>query len=213
MMKFLLFTLILLGTLGCEEAHQKDNYIMHDDFYYDIYSYDGKQHLNPYTDEYYLRFETQHTTDVIKELTNRGFQMSEDPAVATYSFGDEYNIPEEIKYGSTISVKGKGKIEDIPNVIYSHHLYLTESGEIFGRSNLITVYYDVEQADEQIKSILRHAESLKIHPISNDSTFGTLILACTNHSSGNPIEIANWFVEVGGFQAIPDAGYASEGSN
>lgn len=212
MQKLLLFTLLFLA-VGCEQADQKDKYIMHDDFYYDIYSYDGKQHLNPYTDEYYLRFETQHTTDVIKELTNRGFQMSEDPAVATYSFGDEYNIPEEIKYGSTISVKGKGKIEDIPNVIYSHHLYLTESGEIFGRSNLITVYYDVEQADEQIKSILRHAESLKIHPISNDSTFGTLILACTNHSSGNPIEIANWFVEVGGFQSIPDAGYASEGSN
>ncbi len=212
MERLLLFTLIFCA-VGCEKTNQKDNYIMHDDFYYEIYSNDGKQHLSPYTDEYYLRFETQHTADVIKELTNRGFQISEDPAVATYVFGDEYNIPDEIKYGSTISVKGRGLIDDIPNVIYSHHLYITESGEIFGRSNFITVYYDVERTDKQIKSILRHAESLKIHPISNDSTFGTLILACTNHSSGNPIEIANWFVEVGGFQAIPDAGYASHGSN
>lgn len=212
MQKLLLFILLLLA-VGCEHADQKDNYIMHDDFYYDIYSNDGKQHLDPYTDEYYLRFETQHTTDVIKELTSRGFQISEDPAVATYSFGDEYNIPEKIKYGSTISVKGRGQIDDIPNVIYSHHLYLTESGEIFGRSNLITVYYDVKQADEQIKSILLHAEKLKIHPISNDRTFGTFILACTNYSLGKPVETANWFVEVGGFQAIPDAGYASEGSN
>ena len=45
MQKLLLFILLLLA-VGCEHADQKDNYIMHDDFYYDIYSNDGKQHLS-----------------------------------------------------------------------------------------------------------------------------------------------------------------------
>ena len=209
-MKRLVFYIFLLLMTACEHTEVKADYVMHDYYYY---TNDSKYYLSPYLDEHFIRFETQHTTDVIKELTNQGLQISEDPTISTYNFGDEYIIPDEIKYGSTISVKGRGQIDDIPNVIYSHHLYITESGEIFGRSNFITVYYDVERTDEQIKSILRHAESLKIHPISNDSTFGTLILACTNHSSGNPIEIANWFVEVGGFQATPDEGYSSEGTS
>lgn len=221
MTRLLFFLTVFLALCGCRKAdaqqHNQEtdpftDYVFHDDFFYEPYFEDGKFYLIPYLNESYIRFETNHQTEVLNELLKRGFQLITEPVCENYIYNDALNIPENVKYGSVVSVKGYGNISDIPHVIYSHHLYHTESGEIFGRSNMFWVYYDIDNADSQIKSIMQYAEKHNIYPVNNHETFGNILIACTNMSSGNPVELSNWFVEVGGFAyAIPVGGYTAEG--
>lgn len=215
---FFLAAILFIG--GCErqDSHLSslDEYIFHDEFYYEQYSDDGKYHLVPYLNEHYVRFETKYQDEVVSELLNRGFQLIEDPVVQNYIYNVSFDIPEELKYGSTVSVKGEGKIDDIPHVTYSHHLYYNTGGDIFGRSNCLIVFYDADNAEAQVKLILQYAERHGIYPLNNykSESGGQMYLVCTNKSSGNPIELANWFVEVGGFvRAIPDSGFVSSGTD
>lgn len=189
-----------------------DKYIFHDDFYYESFPENTKHHLTPCLDEYFVRFSTEKQSEVMEELIKKGFQMTSEPVVANYSYGEDFEIPEYIKNGSVVSVKGNGDIGNTPGIIYSNHLYYDKSGELFGKSNLLFVYYDIQKADEHVRLIMQYADKLKILPINNDYTFGVITLACTCISSGNPVQIANWFIERGGFtQAEPDSGYAGEG--
>ena len=124
-------------------------------------------------------------------------------------------IPEGVRYGSKMSVKGEGKIDDIPHVIYSNHIYYSSEYNAvvanFGRSDLLWVYYDIENAESQVELLMRYAEKFKIYPLKHYRNYGRIEFVCTNLSSGNPVELANCFVEVGGFpDARPDQGYESQ---
>ena len=222
MNRFIFTALMLCLIAGCSkiDPNQQKDYGFNDDFYYNIFSsttdyihfippYD-KIYLTPCPDEYYIRFDTEHKEEVMKKLRKRGFQITRDPVDSRYGF-DDFEIPDYLEYCSTVSVKGSGKISDIPHVIYSNHLY--KLGEaMFGRSNRFHVFYEYEQADEQLKTIFKYAEEFKIHPIQTYKFYGTpywlISFACTNDSAGNPVELANWFTEAG-FPAYPDNGAES----
>lgn len=212
MPKFIFFIAAMLVFGSCERHDANDKgYVFHDDFYYS-YPEGGKIYLTPYLNEHYIRFDTRYQTEVLGELLDRGFQLIDDPVVQNYFYGDDFEVPEEIKYGSVVSVRGDGKIADIPHVIYSHHLYQV-NGDLFGRSNFLTVFYDIENAGTQVESLMQYAKQHALYPLSNDNYFGQMLFACTNKSSGNPVELANWFVETGGFiMAMPDSGYRSSGN-
>lgn len=202
---------ILLAIAGCGPVNQdnnpEDEYVFHDDFYYNDYVDGGKSYLTPCLNQHYIRFRTEDQKKVIEELLQRGFMLISNPVAKNYSGADGFLIPDEIKYASVVLVEGMGKIDDIPNVIYSHHLY-SEHGDLFGKSDLLSVYYDVANSESQIEQILQYAEMHNIYPIYHYPDMGWIILGCTNASSGNTVELANWFVEVGSFvQSFPDSGY------
>lgn len=190
------------------------NYQFHDDFYYEPYLDDGKYSLAPCLSEHFIRFTTEYQDEVIAELLDRGFQIAKGPVQVNYS-SEEFEIPEGVRYGSKMSVKGEGKIDDIPHVIYSNHIYYSSEYNAvvadFGRSDLLWVYYDIENAESQVELLMRYAEKFKIYPLKHYRNYGRIEFVCTNLSSGNPVELANCFVEVGGFpDARPDQGYESQ---
>ena len=203
--------LVLLTITGCgginTDKVPEDEYIFHDDFYYNSYVDGGKSYLTPCVDQHYIRFRTKGQKEVIDELLMRGFTLLSDPAVQNYACTDGFALPDEIKYASVVLVEGVGRIDDIPDVIYSHHLY-SENGSLFGKSNLLSVYYDVSDPESQVERILQYAKMHSIYPIYHFPDMGLIVLECVNASSGNPVELANWFVEAGGFvQSFPDSGY------
>lgn len=208
---------IILTIAGCRQLNvdggMEDSYMFHDDFYYNVYVDGGKSYLIPCLDQHYIRFKTKYQETVIEELLHRGFTLMSNPVVQNHIHADQFALPDEIKYGSVVLVKGNGRIDDIPNVIYSHHLY-REQGDIFGKSDLLYVYYDIKDSELQVEQILQYAERHNIYPIYHYSDMGCIILVCINASSGNPVELANWFIEVGGFtQSFPDAGYTGDAAN
>jgi len=168
-----------------------------------------KMNITPNATKHYVRFTTEHQEDVIEALLSRGFEVSK-PSPYNYDNYDHpemwpdfefFDLPDELKYVSTIVVKGEGNIDDIPNVIYSQPYYYG-AGEEFGLDGTITVKYDENDADSQIKLIREYAEKFNLYPYYDFRwpKLSEFVMICTNMSSGSPIELANWFVEVGGFR-------------
>lgn len=208
MTKFLLFTLLLFGALGCEDAHQEDNYIMHDDFYYYSLSNEViKYYLSPCLDEYYLILQTEYLESTLDELRNRGFQITKGPTSLIYDFNVQENeiLINQLNECSSLCIKGSGDITGIAHIIYSHHLYYDEYDRIVGRSNLFSVKFDLDNQESQIQLLLQYAKQQNIIPINIYYDLSWITFACTNNSSGNPVELSNWYIEVGAFlSAHPD---------
>ena len=168
----LIFLALALLISGCEPFSDNEDtgYSFHDDFYYESGVGGGKFKLVPCLNEYFVRFKTEHQTEVINELLNRGFQLTTTPIVANYSYADSFAVPEDVKNGSVVSVKGSGNIADIPHVIYSHHLYYNTYGVIWGGSNMLHVYYDLKNADAQVNLILQYARITRLETPFNLQT-------------------------------------------
>ena len=218
MNRLTLFILICLAA-SCSkiDPEQKTDYEFHDDFRYRYFTNNDTIYLTPCSDEYFIRFETEHKEEVMLNLRQR-FQILTGPYEDEYMFVD-FEIPDDIKNSSYVIVKGMGNITTVPHLIYYNHLYFNGSGRSVGKSNSLKVLYEFKQADELLKTILQHAEELKTHPIKENiihgTRFGTIVeltIACTNNSAGNPVEIANWFVEEAGFLDYPEGGFQNTGS-
>ena len=199
------------STPGDADGVLSEKYIFHDDFYYyedyDTGNKQAKWYLESCLDEHYVRFKTEYQEEVIAELLKRGFQIVKGPHISNYDLIDNPNkyeedeyfeIPDEVKYGSVVHLKGKGEIADISNIVYSNHYYVG-SGISFGITNKLYVKYDINRADEQVELIRKFAKQHNIYPLVHWPDMGYVHLICTNESSGNSLEMANWFVEVGGF--------------
>ena len=205
-MKRLILYLFLLPIIGCEHHDPQDNYVMHDDFYYYSLNEDtNKYYLTPCQDEYYLILKTAHLNTTLEELSKKGFQITKEPSALIYDFGEEDTSIDKLKDCSSLCIKGTGDITGIANVIYAHHLYYDEHNSIIGRSNLFSVKFDSGNQESQVQLLLQYAKQHNIIPINIYYDLSWITFACTNNSSGNPVELSNWYVEIGGFlSACPE---------
>lgn len=204
---FLFMLLSIVGSCGKanDEKEPQDNYIMHDDFFYYRFSDDGKSYLTPCNDEFYLIIKTENLDAALDELHDREFQITTDPRRLVYHYADEFSPVQDLCDCSYLCVKGSGDIDDLDGVVYSHHLYYGKNNVLVGKSNLFSVEYDSQNPESQIELSLQYAKKHNIAPIDIYRDLCWITFACTNASSGNPVELSNWFVEVGGFpSAAPE---------
>lgn len=162
------------------------DYVFHDDFYYD----NNKTATFPLIrkpDHYGLVIEYDFKDIVINILTERGFTVVRD-------IGKQGFPLERSPYCYYLAVKGKGRIDDLPYIIFSNHMY-DAMGDIIGvdPTFLIATSGSAEEEDR----LMRYAKEHKV--IFTDSRTTRLggrtyyYFKCTNESSGNPTEMANWF--------------------
>ena len=207
MQKLLLFILLFLAA-GCEHADQKDKYIMHDDFYYYFLGNEvNKYYLSPCLDEYYIILKTEYLESTLDELHNKGFQITKGPTslIFDFNFPEDEMFINQLNGCSSLCIKGSGDIAGIAHIIYSHHLYYNEHDSIVGRSNLFSVKFDSSNQESQIQLLLQYAKQQNIIPINIYYDLSWITFACTNNSTGNPVELSNWYIEVGAFlSAHPD---------
>lgn len=76
-------------------------------------------------------------------------------------------------------------------------MYKIDDGRMFGADPTFHVRFDGNE--EQKQELLKYAKIHKINPIGPQGTGSTsrkyFIYECTNESSGNAVEMGNWFVE------------------
>lgn len=206
MQKLLLFTLLFLA-VGCEQADQKDKYIMHDDFYYTGTTDIQKIFLEQIKDEYYIVFKEDFKEDILKHLDSHGFILTSSPTYVYYnSINTDYICPELLSNCMSLSIKGPDNVDNIPYLTYSNHLYRNKFGDIEGTSNKLSVSLNKDGSHVQYSLIIEYAELVNIIPYDYWPELNLVLFACTNDSHGNPAEIANWFYEVVGYPAYPSWG-------
>lgn len=182
---------------------KKNDYTLHDDYYY--LTKTNKQLLTKSSDNYFLVIKTKYQDNVLAELENRNFKITVYPAQINFAIKTGYRIPETLTDCSVLCIQGDNSLEGISGIIYSNHLYYDTSHQLIGRSNVLVVKY--ENDGQQLCKLMDYAKLHNIHPTAEYPNLQLIIFACTNESSGNPVELANWFVEIGGFpMAQPEYG-------
>lgn len=166
------------------------DYVFHDDFYY----YSNKTATFPLIrkpDHFGLVIEYDFKDIVINILTERGFTVVRDIGKRGFPL-------ERSPYCYYLVVKGKGKIDDLPYVIFSNHMY-DISGDTLGIDPTFFIVTSGTAEDEN--RLMKYTkEHNVIFTDSRQTPYGTYYyFKCTNKSSGNPTEMANWFLERGGF--------------
>lgn len=180
------------------------DYVFHDDFYYGYsYSSDTYEHypLTKALNTYGLIVDYTHKVEVERKIKALGFVINK-------AFIFKPNL--EGQYWLYIS--GKGDVKQIPNVLYYTNLYQLDGGKtVFGLDNEFVVKYDgsMEKTDQII--MLAKMHNIKVGTIEDKSRYGYsyIYLYCSKDSSGNAVEMANWFVECAGFSnTFPSLGDA-----
>lgn len=168
------------------------DYVFHDDFYYSS----NKTTTCPLIrkpDHYGLVIEFDFKDIVINILTERGFTVVRDIGKRGFPL-------ERSPYCYYLVVKGKGEIDDLPYIIFSNHMY-DAMGDIIGvdPTFLIATSGSAEEEDR----LMKYAKEHKVIFTDSRTTLSGgrtyYYFKCTNESSGNPTEMANWFLERGGF--------------
>lgn len=184
----------ILLAIGCSNPESE---VFHDDYYYS--DRDVKFQLQPSSDEYYLVVKTAMVESAVAELQSKGFEITEGPAGCEF-YHELFAVPEELTGCYSICVKGACALERVNvDFIYSNCLYYGENGILCGKSNQFYVRYDPSDEAGQLKRIETYANQHHVHPLAVFSDLAVIILACTDDSAGNPVEMANWFVETAGF--------------
>ena len=168
------------------------DYVFHDDFYY-FRNKTEKVPLVRKPDHYGLVIEYDSKDTVMNILSERGFTVVRDIGKRGFPL-------ERSPYCYYLVVKGNGRIDDLPHIIFWNHMY-DAMGDIIGvdPTFLIATSGSAEEEDR----LMRYAKEHKV--IFTDSWTTRLggrtyyYFKCTNESSGNPTEMANWFLERGGF--------------
>lgn len=166
------------------------DYVFHDDFDY----LDNKKITLPLIrkpDHYGLVIEFDYKDVVINLLSERGFTVVRDIGKREFPL-------ERSPYCYYLVVKGKGRIDDLPNIIFTNHMYDT-GGDVVGVDP--TFFIVTSGTTDEEERLMRYAKEHKvIFTDSRRTRHGTYYyFKCTNESSGNPTEMANWFLERGGF--------------
>lgn len=198
-MKKLINSLLLFILIGCEQVVSSDEYVMHDDYFYTA---EDKFYLESIDDEYFVIVKNDNKDKVINQLSMNGFVLTIEPYI--------WNIPQTAYYDSlneildcvVFTVRGNQDISKITDIVYSNNLYLTSSGEIIGdsiESNTLLVRMSQEDNSNQLNILKEYAIQHK-YLIVEEMSRGFVKLACTNRTSGNSVEMANWFIEVAEFE-------------
>jgi hypothetical protein len=140
-------------------------------------------------------------------------------AAKKYLAENEFNIVEELPkwYDSSVegpsdymalTVNGKNDVSSIPGSVYFNNLYLIPDGpnpdRLRGMSNTILIKLSQYPKEEQLDVLNKYAIQHNLY-IIEELNRDWYRLACWSKSSGNIVEMANWFIEVAGFElASPD---------
>jgi len=195
---FMLFLLVSCGTPrnvavsvpGQLWGKTYRGYVFHDDFYY----MDDKTRIVPLIrkpDHYGLVIEYDFKDTVMDILSERGFTLVRDIGKRGFPL-------ERSPYCYYLVVKGKGRIDDLPYIIFWNHMY-DLGRDILGIDP--TFFIRTSGTIEEEETLMRYAKKHNVIYTDNRPTrHGTYYyFKCTNESSGNPTEMANWFLERGGF--------------
>ena len=206
MERFLFLILaVLLG--GCEpHAESQSECQFHDDFYY--VSSDGKKcDLKRMVDEYYLVIKTSNVDKVLCQLGGENLQVLSGPSPKNFSWDDECTNSGLLDNCSYICVKGNVNLSNVQDVVYWGHVYYAESRNEIMRNNIFWVKYDENEESVQMELLLEYARQHNVIPLGR--MMNVMEFACTIYSSGNPIEMANWFMETGKFELAQPRLYGS----
>lgn len=144
-----------------------------------------------YIPYYGLVIEYEYKDEVMNILEERGFVVIRDIGKRGFPI-------ESSPYCYYIVVKGEGSVTDLPHIIFSNHMY-DGNGEIVGVDPTFFIVTD-GSADEESRLMSYAKEHNVIYTDSRSTSSGKYYyFKCTNSSSGNPTEMANWFLERGGF--------------
>ena len=200
MRRLLIFlaTCVLAGSVvSCETAVEG----LHSEYGTYYRGHDRFRYMPAVPTEYYIVFDGNMTREILAELDKREFEVMEGPVYGSYEdvFSNEYTVPSTFKSLAAVTIKGKGNTNKLPGVIYRNNLYYYFDNKI-GRSMTFKVLYDIEDEDNQIRKIEQYAQMHNLIPLGKgDTDLPSFRLACTTKSSGNVLEMSNWFVEEGDF--------------
>lgn len=210
-MNKLIFTVFILClTAGCSkiDPDQNTDYGFHDDYVYRK-KY-GNLYIIPIEDEHYIMFKVDFKDEVFAYLKKKGFELLDTPFHHPDPIEHDFAIPGILNDLMSVNIKGKGHIDKIPHLVFSNRRYIDTEGDTLNFTNKLHVKFykeptSLEEDDNNLYSLLMdYADEFDIIPTHLGSG-GWITFACTDKSIGNPIEIANWFCEKGGFPAAePD---------
>lgn len=185
-------TLVAVPVPGQLWGKTYGDYVFHDDFYY------GRKKTLKFDlpicpDCYGLVIEFEYKESVLEILKGRGFSIIRD--IGKRDFPLEYS-----PYCYYIVVKGISSIADLPHIIFSNHMY-DLNGEVLGVDPTFFIVTDAS-VEEEARLMGYAKEHNVIYTDSRTTSTGKYYyFKCTNSSSGNPTEMANWFLERAGFMS------------
>ena len=196
-------TLVAVPVPGQLWGKTYGDYVFHDDFYYGYsYSSDTYEHypLAKVREMYGLIVDYNHKDEIEGKIKSLGFEIIK--AVV-------FKPNTENQYW--LYVSGTGEITQIPHILYCTNLYQLDDKGIFGVDNEFVVKYDgsITTKDKIIELAKKH--NVQVGKTEERSRYGYcyIYLYCSKDSSGNAVEMANWFVERGGFlNTFPSLGDA-----
>lgn len=216
MNRFILFAAAVVIAFGCDRANSEvpvekgpeeevgigeETYVFHDEFYY--VASNNTLNIEKCLEDYFLIVRSSDLDDAIEYLEANGFNIVKGP----YRWYDD--PAEELTDCMALTVNGKNDISQVPGVVYSNCLYsvpvnVSPYSQMKGETNTILIKLSQYPKDEQLEVLEGYASQHHLH-IVKELKYDYYRLACTNKSSGNIVEIANWFVEVAGFEvAYPE---------
>lgn len=195
----LLFLMLLIPVLICcetadPEPDHRSQYDRYDGYWI---HYDTRYDMPCCPDDYFIVFHGRSAEKVMKAVEKEGFSCSTEPGFSSlaYRFDEEYPLYEDFSYMGYMDISGKGDVSKIPDVIFSNNLYQFDGRKI-GHTFLFTVTYDKKNEKDEIARIVGYARERNLVPIGKGSVYAPLfLLACTDRSDGNPLEMCNWFME------------------
>lgn len=206
------FYMLLLSVAGCaqitpddpipEQPEPETEYEFHDDYYY--YN-DEKIYLTSCEDEYVIVFNPNHKEEVLDYISKHDFSYLHDYPVTDASPDTvTFNVPDILKSSMLFWIKGKGDVSKIPHVFYCNKTHTLSNPDEHQRphsTNRFCVLCDEDAEEDMYDRAMKYAAEFKIYPVLNIviGKHNWVWFACTNESVGNPVELANWFRENGGF--------------
>lgn len=211
MNRFILFAAALVMAFSChsvdpeikvevepedkvEVEMEAETYVFHDDFYHIS---GGRIELQKCPEDYYVVIR-KDSLDAAKK----------------YLAENEFNIVEELPkwYDSSVeepsdymalTVNGKNDISSVPGSLYINNLYLmpdsVKPNKLYGRSNSFLVKLSQYPKEEQLDVLNEYASQHNLK-IVEELRRDWYRIACTDKSSGNIVEMVNWFHEIAHFQ-------------
>ena len=213
MNRFILFVAALVMALGCERANPEvpvekgpeeeveigeETYVFHDDFYQIS---GGRIELEKCPEDFYVIIRKDSLDAAKIYLSENGFTVIKELAER---YDSQVEGPSDYM---ALTVNGKNEVSSIPGSVYFSNLYLmpecVPSDELRGMSNILFVYLSECPKEERLDVLNEYVRQHNLY-IVNERSDGVYKLACSKKSSGNMVEMANWFTEVAGLIAEPN---------
>lgn len=212
MNRFIFYAVALVMAIGCRRAdpeikvevvdpseevgvdNGEESYVFHDDFYH---TSGGRIDLEKCPEDFYVVIRKDCLDPAKKYLDENGFAVVKE--LSRY-YDDPIEGPSDYM---ALTVNGKNDVSSIPGSVYVNNLYLmpksAKPNKLWGKSNSFLVNLSQYPKEEQLDVLNEYASqhNLKIVEVLRRDWYR---LACSNKSSGNIVEMVNWFIEVAGVE-------------